>query len=691
MPARAYGRSLSDFEPLLPAERKLLEATARGEVAEISDERPEKAAQENIVRAGFLRFLLLGGDEQAPVHERGVKLQGAWISETLDLENSTAISAIDCSACTFEQPLILRQAEIPGLHLQGSSVPSIRGDRAVITGSVFLRENFKATGTVRFIGAEIGNNLKCNNSHMDGSGDSALRLDSAVIRGGVFLRDGFKATGAVIMTGANIGRDLACDKAEFNGNGGDSLDLDHIVVDGSLFLHKRFKAIGTVHLNGAKIRGTVDFSNAEFDGNGGDSILANGVVIKGDVFLTHGFKSIGEVCMPGAQIGGDFFCTNSEFYNDKGQSFSAVRAIVKGSLFLRDNFKSTGTISLIGMQIGGDLDCSEAHLDAQNSETLLARNMHVAGTFFFMNLPKPANKVWLNAASAGRLVDDAKAWGSNLVLDGFTYESIGGGAPTDATERLAWLDRQQDAMSGLSGSGADFRPQPWKQLQKVLREMGHSEDARQVAIALEDRLRKADLIGVAPPHWGWLRRTVYRWVTRGFHQGFRALTGYGYRPMRLMVWILGVWWGCAAFYWYAALSDEKVFAPSNPLVFLHPPYEVCAPDTPASLAELAKPSEQRTVVGAGNWYLCKTLRGEYTGFSPLAYSLDVLLPLVDLQQQKDWGPMIPTPQASWWREWGALSLGHWTRLVVWLQTLFGWLASLLLVAIVSGLTKRRED
>jgi hypothetical protein len=93
----------------------------------------------------------------------------------------------------------------------------------------------------------------------------------------------------------------------------------------------------------------------------------------------------------------------------------------------------------------------------------------------------------------------------------------------------------------------------------------------------------------------------------------------------------------------------------------------------------------------GNWYLCPRLREEYTGFSPLAYSLDVLLPLVDLQQQKDWGPLIPTPKANPWDEFREDGIKHLTRLVIWFQTLFGWVASLLLVAIVSGLTKRRED
>jgi hypothetical protein len=111
--------------------------------------------------------------------------------------------------------------------------------------------------------------------------------------------------------------------------------------------------------------------------------------------------------------------------------------------------------------------------------------------------------------------------------------------------------------------------------------------------------------------------------------------------------------------------------PTNPLVFNDPELRMAC---------------------ANNWYLCEKLPEEYTGFSPLAYSLDVLLPLVNLEQEKDWAPLIPTPKPSWWKEWLAnWSFKHFARLVVWAEILFGWIASLLLVAVFSGLAKRREE
>lgn len=957
---RAHGRSLSDFGRLWPAEKLLLEAARVGEIAVIAETRPEARTGENVVRAAFLRFLLLGGDAQAPVHELGAQLQGAWVEGPLNLTYATTTSAVRCERCHFDHPIVMWYARVRGLFcLIGSFVPGIQGDHFRCDGPMYFRDGFESKGSIRLPSAQIGGSLEFDGAKLDGLGDHALHANSIEIRGDVFLNQGFEtvglvslllakiegvlecsdskldgtgqrallaiqaaisggvylgekmqAVGAIVFESARVGGDFQVSNCNLNGEGKAALYADCIVIDGSFSVDGNTEVVGSVCLREAQIEGQLRlgeaaldgqdgaallagdakfsggviiqeglevfgsmlFSNTTIgsnfiwnrsviDGKGSRSIIAENVKVHGGLVFLNGFHSIGEMLFSGAKIDGGLvfrgaildgtetcsaqfnqaeivgslyfgdesvavgtfvisyakivsgefyrgkisgkdayaimsFCTNfsgslffgdefvaeglvdlsnaciggdlrfkkSLFCGDGEHALLARRAVINGSVMFFDGFYARAAVSLstarihgdlsccdakfenhkskaldangaeirsvfltagfeakgatyfIGAKIALDFTCEEASLDVDADFPLAATNMQVSNRLIFRNLQSPVPRVWLSAASAGLFCDDASAWGEGLVLNNFTYGSITGGSPTTARERIAWLDKQLPADSGLAGSSSDFRPQPWRQLQKVLREMGHAEDARQVAIAFEHRMRRAGVIGQSQdtlrPWLLWTnrpRRWLYRKVACFFHWWFWVLTGYGYRPMRLMIWMLAVWLGCAAFYWTMALPPRDVFAPSSPLVFQASFYRPCLP---CEQIREATPSSQSAAVTAcltaqaqmheelrrdgkrfypGNWYLCPRVREEYTGFSPLAYSLDVILPLVDLQQQKDWGAMIPTPEPGVVSELGTLTWKHLTRFIVWFETLFGWLASLLLVAIVSGLTKRRED
>lgn len=779
---KPVGRTLAEFRPLYPGEKKLLKACQAGNICALGTKCPKLASHNNTIRASFIRFLALGGDEKAPVHEHGVQLLGAWIEGALDLNGTTLPVGLSLTSSNFSITPTLHDAQVHGtLNLSGSIVPGIWADRALIKGAVFLndlssngeirllgaqiggsldcidskfdgkdgialsadgavingdvtlRSGFSAVGEVRLLGALIGGNLDCADSKfdgkdsnalsadgavikgsvifkgvsasgsvrlpaaqigsdlncidakLDGTDDNALTADRAVIKGSVFLTDGFSAIGKVRLLNVQIGGILNCNDAKFDGKNGSALSADRAVIKGSVFL-RGFSASGEVRLLGALIGSDLNCINAKFDGKNSDALSVDGADIKGNVNFNNGFSANGEVRLLGAQIGGNLNCTGARFDGKDSNALSADGAVIKGSVFLSDGFSAIGKVRLLGAQIGGDLNCSKGKFDGEDRGALSADGAVIEGGLFLRHLSKPISRISLNHARVGRLIDDQNAWGDRLTLDGFVYGSLAGGAPIDAASRLAWLDKQRAKDSGLNGIGKDFRPQPWRQLQKILHEMGHAEEARQVAIAFDERLRKVGLIGqTTKPEWHpsyWLGRPV----KICFHWLFGKLIGYGYRPLLLANWMLAIWLSCAAFYWYTALHG--VFAPSNPLVFQDPVYSECMQDSnPAK-----KKSWNLPVPNEGNWYLCSKLTEEYTGFSPMAYSLDILLPLVDLQQQQDWAPLIPTPSPNWDIEIiSFFDLKHLTRLVIWFEILFGWVSSLLLVAVVSGLTKRRED
>ena len=97
--------------------------------------------------------------------------------------------------------------------------------------------------------------------------------------------------------------------------------------------------------------------------------------------------------------------------------------------------------------------------------------------------------------------------------------------------------------------------------------------------------------------------------------------------------------------------------------------------------------------------------GEYTTFQPYWYSLDVILPIIDLQQEKDWGPYIDTPpkhfvsnererlfaSIEYLIDPSTWTLRFCTRLLIWLQTLYGWVSSIVFVAMFTGLARKERD
>ncbi|CAN7287223.1 hypothetical protein LJR039_001314 [Pseudorhodoferax sp. LjRoot39] len=638
----AVGRLLSDFQPLLPGEQALLLACRRGEVAELGASLPEVPTDTRHIRAPFLRFLLLGGDAQAPVHERGVQLKGAYVTDQLDLTGCRIPYNVSLKCCRFVGPVRAQDARVEGLMTLEEShlAQGLNADRLRCAGGLFLRHRFKAVGQVRLLSAHIGGDLECGGGHFERTDKEAFRADGAVVKGDVIFNDGFKATGTVQLLGAQIGGDLQCCRGQFEGNGGDALLANRAFVAGSVFFNSDSK--GT-------------------------------------------FKATGTVSLSGAHIGGKLECADGKFEAKNGDALSAERVVVKGSVFLNRTFRATGQVRLRGAQIGGDLACSGGQFEAEGKHALLLKRAVVMGAWLFNKLETPV-RVDASHMEVAVLVDAIDSWAAGSVLDGLRYGALHDDARALGKARLGWLQKQSVEHLGGNGRSDDFRPQPWRQLQHVLRDMGHAEDARQIGVAFEQQLYRIGRIGqsregVWPPV-AWCRRVV----ARSGHSLFGMLSGYGYRPMRLMAWMTLVWLFCAFCYWRLALPPHGAIGPSDPLVFQHERYASCVSDSPVAVSAAGAGTQN-----ARNWYLCGPLLAEYSTFSPLAYSLDLLLPLVDLGQDKAWGALVPTPQATPWNEFLAFSPGHLVRWLVWFQTLFGWIASLLLVGIVSGFARRSEE
>ena len=272
---------------------------------------------------------------------------------------------------------------------------------------------------------------------------------------------------------------------------------------------------------------------------------------------------------------------------------------------------------------------------------------------------KATGPVRFSGAQIGSLIDDTNLIARGIILDGLEYGNISGSAATDSSTRIAWLNKQpHDHLY------ENFKPQPWEQLIKVLRTMGHTADADAVAIAKQDQLYRAGKITGINKVW----HKLYCWFA-----------GYGYKPIRTIGAMLLVWIFWAGLFGYAKQSGWM--APSSPIIhtseLIRKNCELDAVERQKAKANITTYDDAKISVLSN----CSVLPNEYTTFNAFVYSLDLILPLVDLQQDKDWSPMVLSTD-PW------ISPRPLIRFAMWFEILFGWMASLLLAAVLGNLVKK---
>ena len=144
---------------------------------------------------------------------------------------------------------------------------------------------------------------------------------------------------------------------------------------------------------------------------------------------------------------------------------------------------------------------------------------------------RPKTTLTLRNVTAGAIQDARNAWPDTLELDGFTYSRLGGftGGETndvmnqrDARWFIKWLSKQ-----------AEFSPQPYEYLAKMLRNGGRMKAARKVLFAGKERERSKECRSKNPkkPKACDLSELSWVWLST-----LRAFIGYGYYMGQAAYW-----------------------------------------------------------------------------------------------------------------------------------------------------------
>ncbi len=565
---------------LTEAEKHLIAQVAKGEFANYSsgdaeNDKPANAAEwgpERTIRANLIRGLCIELAKNS-YNPKGIFVRGARIIGDLELDWLTLPFPLVFLACLFENGISLNGTDIRSLVFNGSYLAcGFFADGILVKGNITLRDGFVSKKCVRLNRGNISGALDCQGATFDSPNEIALNLSGLKVAESVFLRYGFIAKGEVRLSGTEIGGQLDCTKGAFENKDGVALCADRAKINGSIFLRWGFSAKGIVSLIGADIGGQFACVDGKFENPDKMAIIADGINVKGAAFLGGKFQASGEVGLRRANILGHLDCSGGTFDHQTGLAFDANSITVMGYVLLSNGFSALGGVSVHEANISGQLDCSSGIFMVIQGDALILESAKVASTLF---IRKAIFRGALNLTNAyvGQLVDDETSWPkqNRLLIDGFKYGSIAGESPIDANSRLRWL-----ALQPTEEKWYGFRPQPYEQLVKVLREMGHEKDARIIAIA-KQREKRNTLNPLA---------RVWSWV-------LRISTGYGYETWR-------------AFFGMA-------------LMVLIGTGFFCIAD--------------------GNRDMIAINDGAYVpAFNAFIYSVDAFLPIVDLHQESYWLP-----------------------------------------------------
>lgn len=478
-----------------------------------------------------VRDLSLEGSYITSINAQKIKakgsilLRGAEIRGKIDLLGSTIDGNLDCNGGNF----INKSAE------------TINAENLIITGSILLNPNpakqFRSEGAVNFNNAKIGGDLQCEDAVLRNSKNTAFCGQNMKITGSLLMRGNFSANGTVDLRDTLVGQRFECQYGHFTNKDGVALVAEVMIIEGPVFWNK-IDIIGEVKLSESKIKGSFDCDGGSFLNEGGKAIFAQKVVIDGNALLRN-ITAKGEVNFCGAKIDGNLEFDNSRFISKGRKALWAESVIVADSLFLRNDFYAEGEVNLLNAKIGKDAYFTNGHFINKGGRALLAEQIEINGKSFLHNIeatglvsfagakisghfgwtriatPKEIT-LDLRHARIGTIWDDEQSWPekNHLWINELVYDHFDGRSPKDFEGRIKWLKLQPDER---------FYPQPYEQLGKIFRKYNQEEDAKMVLIAKgKDPL--------------WIKQMT-AWQ-KLWHQFFGITTGYGYRPFRALGFML---------------------------------------------------------------------------------------------------------------------------------------------------------
>ena len=379
-------------------------------------------------------------------------------------------------------------------------------DRMQVSGNVDLDKDFTSTGTLRIVNARIGGSLRLSGATVD-------------------LSDGQEPFEE--LTGKNVPgpyryRALHLDGTEI----GDGIDARYTRIAGQMRL---------VDVNA---RGSVVLDGSIVSNRNGDAVEGRRFTTGGNLDA-RGVVVFGSILLPEANIGANFdlrfsrLINPGRYHRDQSQKPSVDLRVAQIGRDLvcasgkEHPFSAHGEIRIRRAEIGRQTNFQGAELGSRLNVTAINAYGLITQELRVDVAAAPRGHVNLRHARCATLADNDKFWDASghISLHDFRYDALAEPIELDDDDQVRHrLKLLRNAMGDI------YRPGPYDQFATMLRSSGNEEHASTVLID-KQRWRYAALaegyrlLGFPVLLWSWLQR----WMV-----------GYGYRPMRALLWLLAL-------------------------------------------------------------------------------------------------------------------------------------------------------
>jgi hypothetical protein len=363
------------------------------------------------------------------------------VTGRLDLLGATVAYALVCERCYFDEAPRFVEATTRTIRITDSWLPAVNAARMRLEG-IFALRGTAVDGMVILDRASITGeaNLRAAVLGAGGSG-MAIRAEGLAIDGDLDCSD-MSSRGLVLLRGSRITGSIYAAGAQARHPGNDALNADHAVIGGT-FAADRMVVEGRTNLVNTRVAGNMRLRGTRLDNPGAVALSAGGLTVDGGMWCGEGFTASGAVSLIGARIRGALELDNARLNRPGGIALCLDRAVVS-DVEASGLVVAAGRVTVAGAQITGRLNLREARLLGERGTVALDVDGTATGTDIILTQAEVEGEVQARAIRVGgrvllqqAMIDNDSATAVRLSRGDITGDVLGDHMTVVGKMRLA--------------------------------------------------------------------------------------------------------------------------------------------------------------------------------------------------------------------------------------------------------------